>query len=164
MKSLHYPNPQQIQLLNIWNSIGNENHKGRVSYQWESKTVSDRFLTILSKIFIDKPTVTYKKKYWTHPTSEGDFWKHSTSSQEAAWVQEMLSLPVAGFYMSSGGAAHWFPFGHLGSTGANDLPVLPRQSTALHQVFKPWPVAPLQRVWWHNKSINGCNWTLEEAI
>jgi len=45
---------------------------------------------IPDKAFAQRATVESRKNR-THPTGEG-IWLHSTPSQKAAWVPEMLSL------------------------------------------------------------------------
>lgn len=39
----------------------------------ESEIAFHRFLAIPSKVFIGRPTITYKKKNGTHPAGEGTY-------------------------------------------------------------------------------------------
>ena len=107
---------------------------------WRSKITSKGFLVTEGKVFTGRLTVTYRKQSWAHPTGEGALWLYSTHSQEAAQVEDLHFLQQLALIWAQGSST---PSAQVGSTGANNLPVLPGPATPLHQVlnqrFKPWP-------------------------
>lgn len=118
---------------------------------WRSKITSDRFLALPDEVFTGRPIIVYRKMNQLTQLMKGFYSYTTLLLRKQPRCKRDLLFNSWSLYEHRV-APPSTPSGHLGSTGANNLPMFPGPDTAFHQLlnhqFKPWPNStPTPHLW-----------------